>query len=241
VAAGPDFSILKAFLVDPARPKNTFSYHELQGFLFAIASSPELIRPAEWLPMIFDDQDACYASLDEAGVVLGEVMTLYNAINASAMSERPALPDDCTFRPTALGNFADDAPVALWSRGFLAGHDWLTELWDEYVPEEIDEEFGAALVALTFFSSKDLANGYRREFGLPGTLSKAASEIVDLIPEAAAEYAQLGRTIDRARQELASQTASAPAPPVRRTKIGRNEPCPCGSGRKYKMCCGAGN
>ncbi|MEM7581916.1 MAG: SEC-C metal-binding domain-containing protein [Acidobacteriota bacterium] len=21
-------------------------------------------------------------------------------------------------------------------------------------------------------------------------------------------------------------------------KIGRNEPCPCGSGRKYKKCCG---
>ena len=24
-------------------------------------------------------------------------------------------------------------------------------------------------------------------------------------------------------------------------KIGRNEPCPCGSGKKYKRCCGAGN
>jgi uncharacterized protein YecA (UPF0149 family) len=23
-------------------------------------------------------------------------------------------------------------------------------------------------------------------------------------------------------------------------KIGRNDPCPCGSGRKYKRCCGAG-
>ncbi|GAB6040971.1 SEC-C metal-binding domain-containing protein [Endothiovibrio diazotrophicus] len=33
---------------------------------------------------------------------------------------------------------------------------------------------------------------------------------------------------------------AAPARPVRRaTKIGRNDPCPCGSGRKYKKCCGA--
>ncbi|PCI07422.1 MAG: hypothetical protein COB77_04715 [Gammaproteobacteria bacterium] len=24
-----------------------------------------------------------------------------------------------------------------------------------------------------------------------------------------------------------------------KTKIGRNEPCPCGSGKKYKKCCGA--
>ena len=26
-------------------------------------------------------------------------------------------------------------------------------------------------------------------------------------------------------------------PPVRSTKVGRNEPCPCGSGKKYKKCC----
>lgn len=28
------------------------------------------------------------------------------------------------------------------------------------------------------------------------------------------------------------------AEPVKRRKIGRNEPCPCGSGKKYKNCCG---
>ena len=25
---------------------------------------------------------------------------------------------------------------------------------------------------------------------------------------------------------------------VKAKKIGRNEPCPCGSGKKYKQCCG---
>jgi uncharacterized protein YecA (UPF0149 family) len=24
------------------------------------------------------------------------------------------------------------------------------------------------------------------------------------------------------------------------TQVGRNDPCPCGSGKKYKKCCGAG-
>jgi uncharacterized protein YecA (UPF0149 family) len=30
--------------------------------------------------------------------------------------------------------------------------------------------------------------------------------------------------------------------PVQRNlpKVGRNDPCPCGSGKKYKKCCGAG-
>ena len=34
---------------------------------------------------------------------------------------------------------------------------------------------------------------------------------------------------------------SAPAVPIRKDepKVGRNDPCPCGSGRKYKKCCGA--
>jgi uncharacterized protein YchJ len=27
--------------------------------------------------------------------------------------------------------------------------------------------------------------------------------------------------------------------PVTRQKVGRNEPCPCGSGKKFKKCCGA--
>ncbi len=31
-----------------------------------------------------------------------------------------------------------------------------------------------------------------------------------------------------------------PRQPIRSQKVGRNEPCPCGSGKKWKKCCGAG-
>lgn len=31
-----------------------------------------------------------------------------------------------------------------------------------------------------------------------------------------------------------------PPQAIRSEKIGRNDPCPCGSGRKYKKCCGTG-
>ena len=30
-----------------------------------------------------------------------------------------------------------------------------------------------------------------------------------------------------------------PPSPIIIDKVGRNEPCPCGSGKKYKYCCGA--
>ena len=33
-------------------------------------------------------------------------------------------------------------------------------------------------------------------------------------------------------------TAQKTQPIVNEVKIGRNDPCPCGSGKKYKQCCG---
>ena len=35
-----------------------------------------------------------------------------------------------------------------------------------------------------------------------------------------------------------AQAGAKGSTPVRVTKIGRNDPCPCGSGLKYKNCCG---
>ena len=37
----------------------------------------------------------------------------------------------------------------------------------------------------------------------------------------------------------AQKSAPSQAPIVKGTKVGRNDPCPCGSGKKFKKCCGA--
>ncbi|MCX8032073.1 MAG: preprotein translocase subunit SecA [Thermoleophilia bacterium] len=39
--------------------------------------------------------------------------------------------------------------------------------------------------------------------------------------------------------QAAQQATRTVVAPRRVTKVGRNEPCPCGSGKKYKKCCGA--
>jgi preprotein translocase subunit SecA len=40
-------------------------------------------------------------------------------------------------------------------------------------------------------------------------------------------------------EAAAATEAQAKAKPVRiGPKVGRNDPCPCGSGKKYKQCCG---
>ncbi|MCK4615683.1 MAG: SEC-C domain-containing protein [Pirellulales bacterium] len=40
-------------------------------------------------------------------------------------------------------------------------------------------------------------------------------------------------------RQMADGSESAPIQPIRNTgqKVGRNDPCPCGSGKKYKNCC----
>ncbi len=52
-----DTRLLTEFLDNPDRPDETLRFHELQGFLFAIASSPEMIAPSE----MFADALASYA------------------------------------------------------------------------------------------------------------------------------------------------------------------------------------
>ena len=55
-------------------------------------------------------------------------------------------------------------------------------------------------------------------------------------------YRQYQRRKRREQQEMRMAGAGAiekPEQVIRREKIGRNDPCPCGSGKKYKKCHGA--
>lgn len=227
--------ILSAFLDDPSRPPDTLRYHELQGFRFAVVSAPELIKPSEWMPLVFGDAEPGYASLDEAKLVTGELMSLYNAVNASVSADTPTVPADCLFREDVLANLDDDAPIGQWSRGFMRGHTWLEELWESYVPDELDEETAATLLTLSFFASRRIAEAFRKESAPDEPLATLATTIRRIFPTAIAEYARLGRAISLALAEGAATERT----PRRATKTGRNDPCPCGSGRKYKKCCGA--
>ena len=167
--------------------------------------------------------------------MLGELMSLYNAVNASVSSERATLPADCSFRDDVLANLDDDAPVSQWSRGFMQGHRWLEDLWDSYVPDELDDSFAAKLLALSFFASRDIAEAFRKESATDRSLEALATTIRGVFPNALAEYAHLGRSI----AQVLAENQTAERTPRRRRKTGRNDPCPCGSGRKYKKCCGA--
>ena len=232
----PDLSTLQAFLDHPSRPAGTLRYHELQGFLFTVVSAPELIPLSEWMPIIFAGEEVDYANVEQAKAMIGQVMALYNTINAAVLDPPTLLPADCPLRDDVLANFDDEAPIAQWSRGFLRGHQWLEDLWEETLPEEFLEELDATLTALSFFSSREMAEGFHAEAARgEQSLEAMADAIHRVLPAAVAQYAHMGRSIAKV---LAGHDAEA-LEPTHHAKIARNEPCPCGSGKKYKKCCGA--
>ncbi|MBV8093832.1 MAG: SEC-C domain-containing protein [Acetobacteraceae bacterium] len=62
-----------------------------------------------------------------------------------------------------------------------------------------------------------------------------AEDIEERLDEAAANIPRAILLLRKIAQLRASRASAAG--PTRRTKIGRNDPCPCGSGRKFKRCC----
>ncbi len=228
-------STLIHFLSSSQRPKGTFPFPQLAGFLFSIANAPEMILPSEWMPMIFNDQDGRYASQDEAEHVLQAMMALFNDCGRERANDEASLPPGCEIRSQPLDNLDAAAPLSQWARGFMIGHSYLEEIWGDCIPESLDDEVGAILMALTFFATPNLAEAYYKEAREPGSFEHLAQTIIRVFPDAISEYALLGRTLFQARRE----EDDFDQPPLGRSKIGRNEPCPCGSGKKYKRCCGA--
>ena len=70
------------------------SYCQCAGFLFAVCCSPELVRPSDWLPVVFGEESPAEASLDETREMLRLMMALLMPITLPCMSNRgpPELP-----------------------------------------------------------------------------------------------------------------------------------------------------
>ena len=189
--------------------------------------------------MIGNDEDLCYGDEGEAQQVLNQIMTLYNEVNTSVLERSDALPIGCDFKTDILANFDEHTSILQWSRGFTIGHDWLSDVWEEYLLEEMDEECGATVMVLSFFSSRQLADAFHAEIGHSErsesgkSFEEFAEKIRELFPAALSAYAHLGRTIF----EVLMENSAEGTQPAQHTKVGRNDPCPCGSGKKYKKCC----
>lgn len=90
--------------------------------------------------------------------------------------------------------------------------------------------FEGALIHLVLFSLAILLMGLTLLFErIKDTLWSRTEEEEEGPPEDMLDFLENGHSKVSSRQSLPFRREDA--------KVGRNDPCPCGSGRKYKFCC----
>jgi uncharacterized protein len=195
----------------------------LDGFFAALIAGPETVMPSEYYSEVFGGEmpDACeFGSLDEANEILGLMMRHWNHV-ASTLYRGDV------YMPLLLQDENGVAHGNDWARGFMRGmhmrHDGWAELMD-------DEEHGGCLVPVMMLFHEQDENPKMR----PKPISPEQRENIK---------AHVAVGLLRACRYFRSHrhvSPSAHTSDLRRTvpKVGRNELCPCGSGKKYKKCCG---
>jgi yecA family protein len=205
------------------------------GFTLAVASAPDMITPLEWLPRLFHaDRLPEFANETEREAAIGLLVQLTDHWTAQIDRRAPEdalleLPDGCLF----VSGKGPSQAVRDFCKGYLSGYRWLQRSWDLALQDTNDEDrakliFNATIMAcLTLhYSDEKGETAAMPERVLPMKPAKAWH----LLPALLIETGGFG--LDRQKAAGGAAPATGPA-----EKPGRNGPCPCGSGKKYKKCC----
>ncbi|MCT8999387.1 UPF0149 family protein [Chelativorans intermedius] len=194
---------------------------EFDGFIAGILVCPELIMPSEWLPFVWGGGEGQTAPVFEnAGQLESVTRLVMEHYNATANDLHR-----CRYAPVfEVDTRHDEVLWEFWIDGFALAMQLRPASWAELMEGDEDTQIAiAGLVALAEIS--------RDESGLFGP---DIDELVDNAPELIAHWVE---TLNAWR--LGQHRDDRPDDPLSSfTKVGRNDPCPCGSGKKYKQCCG---
>jgi len=213
---------LAEFLLN-SKDGQAMNIEQLDGFFAALIAGPDVVPQSEYLPEVFGGEmsDTCaFTDLGEANEILGLLMRHWNWIAAT-------LHKGDAYLPVLLD---DDDGVCRgndWSQGFMRGVEMRKESWAELILDE--EQCGWMIPVLTLYHEHDEDPELRS-----GPIEPEKRE--DIILEMAAGIVGAYRYFRRHQQPAATPYRAEPH--RGRIKIGRNDLCPCGSGRKYKRCCG---
>lgn len=193
---------------------------QIEGYLAGIIICPDLIMPSEWLPLIWDTENdgdgPVFQNAKQVEKLMALVMEHYNATIADIDAGRYAPVFD-------VDNRNDEVMWELWIDGFETAMSLRPKSWSVYLG--MGDDATAAIAGL--LSLADIAN--RKSRLKKADIDRLQNEAPDLIPGWIA-------TLNAARRFHSA--APAPPSPMQSIKVGRNDPCPCGSGKKYKKCCG---
>jgi uncharacterized protein len=189
----------------------------LDGFFTGLHCCPTLVPPSKYLHSIYGnegDDEAPFENEKQFYIFFELLMRYWNGVGHRLRSGE--------FKP-----FLEDIPDAGigWSIGFLQGIILAEEKFESMMRDE-DESMAFMPIFMLAFGNDKLPENLPPLFEEKVT-PEIRKELLDGLHVSAMFLYSRFRDYGKA----------ASFQPTSSSKIGRNDHCPCGSGKKYKKCC----
>lgn len=221
-----EFDELDHFLLYDVDTEEVMVMDMVDGFMHAIAIGPTTIHPNQWLPKIWGTKEIMppMGSIEELNHMLGLVMRHFNSIIAG-LDDDPREIRPCWSTMTYDGDerVYDDAEG--WSYGFVQGMRLCWEGWQPLLSTPQGKSWFRPIALL----GEDNHSVDQDELTRTPAMRSALAQ---QIPQAVLDMHAHWLPVRIAVHQRAVARALKP-------KVGRNDPCPCGSAKKFKKCCGA--
>jgi uncharacterized protein len=238
-----EFAELDALLAGIPEPLEPLDVVMLDGFLCGVVVQPTLLEPEAWLPYVFDagghrwgeaepgpEQQRARTLILRRQAALNRSIAEFGTFDPFILEPEAEEPgDEVEETDPAESAAAPAAPVDLVGEALLpwvAGFEQAVHLFPGLV--ELDEPEVATTLDRHFrvLPDEEQAMAALAPRGRPlESIEAAIAEVVECV----ADLYELTLPL---RYKVEAVRRSAP-------KVGRNDPCPCGSGRKFKQCHGA--
>lgn len=219
---------------------NAMDVSGLEGLLTAAAIGPNMLMPDQWLAWVWDRRHGTaamdFANMDDAKRVSGLIMRHYNHMVAWLFD------DPASFEP--IFDCGPQWGASEWCAGFMAGMRLDPLGWAPVMA--VHPDWFAPLSALAAYADAPGADApdEAEQDAADADDSADDDEITRLMAAVAPSVINIATLLNaQRRQQQGGKAGGAAQQPVVREvpKVGRNDPCPCGSGKKFKKCCGAGD
>jgi uncharacterized protein len=201
------------------------SLPELDGLVAGVLVCPDMIPPSEWLPEVWGaGEGASFDTLEQAQAIIPVVTEHYNRVArvlASGAGRYEAL--------MGIDPNSDEMLWEPWVSGFERAMRLRPDSWERIIDSD-DEEAASSVTMILALHEIDIGTSELDEDSVK-QLDELAPKMIPQFVAALNEW-----TKAHATPATASHAGHFGAPGGR--KVGRNDPCPCGSGLKFKKCCG---
>ncbi len=230
VLSAEELDELDGFLLSSLTSDETMMLDTLDGYLTALVVGPVALKPSQWLPPVWGPKvsdEPAFESMEQASHILDLILRHMNGIAESLRHDADAhepIFDTVVYE----GDPREYVDGEMWAHGFMTGVALCRKDWQPFFG---DPDALEALRPIHLLGSDDIAPEDRSLIDTP----EQREEIGKLIPACLGSIYRYWLPSGKGEIEPVIPATIRRDQP----KVGRNDPCPCGSGKKFKKCCGA--